>query len=149
MCGERMIRVKSRVTIRRPPGPVSEFLVDATNDAKWQKGIVHLQLVSGTPHAVGATYERVQQAMGRNIKTAMRLEEYVPGVRVRFKNSGKIILIEGTYAFTPSPEGTGLEMSLEGEMVGFASMFESVVSEQLEKDLPENLARLKSLLESA
>ena len=144
-----MIRLQAKITISRPAKDVSAFLADASNETQWQKDIVHLQLLEGTAGASGAKYERVQVVGGRNIKTVNEVVDAAPGKHVAFKASGKVIEYRLDYLLKPLTAGTEVELRLEGEMLGFASMFEGLAAEALEKNLPANLRRLKAALEKS
>lgn len=145
-----MFRVQGQTTIARSASDVGAFLSDPENERAWQPGIVHLQLLSGRPREVGSRYERVQELMGRKIKTSTELAEFQAGTRVAFKHAGKVIEFRTQYSLAPDGNAsTRLEAVLEGEMLGFASMFESVVSEEIEKFLPSALAKLRAALEKA
>lgn len=137
-----MIRIHAEAEVARPPTDVSRFLADVANDAKWQKDIVHLALLEGKPGAVGATYERVQVTMGKNVKTTTKVAEHDAGKRVVLQADGKVIQYEVVYELAPSGRGTKVTVRLEGEMKGFASMFEGAAQEQLERDLPAGLAKV-------
>jgi polyketide cyclase/dehydrase/lipid transport protein len=144
-----MFRLQGRISVSRAPKEVSSFLADAANERKWQKDIVHLELLEGRPGSPGAKYERVQVVGGRNIKTVNEVVDAAPGKHVAFKAAGKVIEYRLDYLLKPVGAGTEVELRLEGEMLGFAAMFEGLASEALEKDVPTNLQRLKSTLEKA
>jgi carbon monoxide dehydrogenase subunit G len=142
-----MIRARAEVDVLRPAAEVASFLADPVNDARWQKGILKVDLVEGTRGAVGATYDRVQEAMGRPVKTVHELTANSPD-RVSFHSKGKVIDLRLTYALTVNGGGTRVAAEVEGEMLGFAAMFEGMVNEALQKDLARNLERLRETLGS-
>lgn len=144
-----MIRLQGKISIQRPPKDVSAFLADAANERRWQKDVVHLELLEGQAGASGAKYERVQVVGGRNIKTVNEVVDAAPGKHVAFKATGKAIEYRLDYLLKPVPSGTEVELRLEGEMLGFAAMFEGMASEALAKEVPANLERLKATLEAA
>jgi carbon monoxide dehydrogenase subunit G len=142
-----MFRLAGQASIRRKPADVSAFLADVANESKWQKDIVHVQLVGGKVGAKGAQYERVQVVGGRNIKTVNELVELDAGNRVVFQAKGKVIEYRLEHALTGKGEVTELKMSLEGEMLGFASMFEGIAADELKAAIPKDMERLKAALE--
>lgn len=143
-----MIRLSGKGSIACTPAEVAAFLADVSNEPKWQRDIVHVKLVEGTPGKAGAKWERVQVVGGRNIKTITELAEVAPGRRVAFKAAGKVIEYTLTFTVAPSGAGTDLEMKLEGEMLGFASMFEGMAADELGAAIPEDLGRLAKALEA-
>ncbi len=142
-------KIDGTVEIRRPLRDVGDFLAAPENDAKWQKGVVHLVRTGGDTGTVGATYERVQETMGRKIKSVQELVEHQPGRRIVFTTKGKMVELRSVYALADSTGGTRAQWTVEGELLGFAAMFEGVVAEELGRDVPKNLERLKSALEGA
>ncbi|MBI2078461.1 MAG: SRPBCC family protein [Euryarchaeota archaeon] len=140
-----MIRLSGKAAIPRKPTEVSSFLADVANEPNWQKDIVHVALVEGKAGTKGARYERVQVVAGRNIKTVNELVDLVPGRRVVFKAAGKVIEYRLEYELSGTSK-TELEMRMEGEMLGFASMFEGMAAEELGAAVPEDLRRLAKVL---
>lgn len=141
-----MFRLAGKVSIPRAAKDVSAFLADPANEPKWQKDIVHVALVEGKAGAPGAKHERVQVVGGRNIKTVNELVETSPGKKIVFKAEGKVIEYRLEYGLAGKGDATDVEMKIEGEMLGFAAMFEGMASEALAKEIPANLERLKSTL---
>jgi len=143
-----MFRLQGRIPVERPPADVSAFLSNVANEKSWQGDIVHVELLEGEPGTSGAKWERVQVVSGRNIKTTTQLVDVTPGKHVAYQAKGKAIEYRVDYMLKPETRGTEVEMRFEGEMLGFAAMFESMAAEALEKSLPESLTRLKRALES-
>lgn len=141
-----MIRLSGKARIACKPADLSRFLADVANEPKWQKDLVHVQLVGGKPGEAGAKYERVQVVGGRNIKTVNELVEITEGKRVLFRAAGKVIHYTLEYALAGKGNETELEMKFDGEMLGFASMFEGVAAEELREAVPGNLERLTQTL---
>ena len=141
-----MFRLSGKATIAGKASDVSAFLADVVNEKQWQKDIVHVQLMGGTPGKPGAKYERVQVVAGRNIKTVNELTAHEVGKRVAFHAAGKVIDYTLEYTLTGSASSTIVEMRFEGEMLGFASMFEGMAADELRDAIPGNFERLTKIL---
>ena len=141
-----MFRLSGKTTILGAPEAASSFLADVGNEPKWQNDIVHLQLLEGQAGKVGSRYERVQVVAGKNIKTVNELVEHEPGKRVVFRAVGKVIEYKVEFVLAGRGTSTDVEMKLEGEMLGFASMFEGMASDELRDAIPGNFERLKTVL---
>lgn len=141
----RVFRLNGKVTIPRPAKDVLAFLANVENEKKWQKDIVHIELVGGKAASKGAQYERVQLVGGRNIKTVNEITDMAPG-QLTFQGKGKVIEYKLVYKLGSSGASTNVEMELEGEMLGFASMFEGIAADELRNQIPENLERLKAAM---
>ena len=142
-----MIRLKSSTMIQRPAKDVTAYVADVENDKAWATGVVHAARTEGKAGQVGAKYERVLEAMGRNIKMVVEVAAHEPGKQVELKGTGKVLEAKIVYRCAPSGSATKLDVEFEGEMLGFASMFEGVVAEHLEAQLPKDLETLRSKLE--
>jgi hypothetical protein len=144
-----MIRLQGKVVLAAAADAVCRFLADVANEPSWQNGIVHVQLVEGKAGQVGAKYERVQVVGGRNIKTVNELVEMSLGKRVVFQAKGKVIEYRLEHSLSAKGKSVELETKLEGEMLGFASMFEGMAADELKEALPGDLERLRARLEKA
>lgn len=143
-----MFRLSGKATINGKPADVSAFLADVANEPKWQQEIIHVQLTAGVAGKPGAKHERVQVVGGRNIKTVNELTEHVPGARVVFKAAGKVIEYTLEYVVRGDGPGCDVEMRFEGEMLGFAGMFEGIAADELRGAIPGNFERLAKVLEA-
>ncbi len=142
-----VFRLSGKAKVNRKPADVSAFLADVGNEPKWQKEIIHVQLIAGTAGTPGAKHERVQVVGGRNIKTVNELTEHVVGKRVVFKAAGKVIEYTLEYVVTDRGPACDVEMRFEGEMLGFAGMFEGIAADELRSAIPGNFERLAKVLE--
>jgi hypothetical protein len=138
-----VFRLSGKTTLAASAESVSAFLADVSNESQWQKDIVHVERLEGEAGRRGAKFERVQLVGGRNIKTVNELVEHVPGQRVAYKGAGKVIQYALEYRLHKQGQTTALEMSFEGEMLGFAAMFEGIAAEELRDAIPANFERLQ------
>lgn len=143
-----MFRHTAQTTVNKSPAEVTAFLANASNEKAWQNGIVHLELVSGEPGTAGAKWDRVQELGGRKIKTTHTLAEVKEGQRVAYESEGKIVKLRFSYDVKPGDGGASVEGQIEGELLGFAAMFESMASEALQEHWPTALNRLGDHLAS-
>ncbi|HEX9816539.1 MAG TPA: SRPBCC family protein [Candidatus Thermoplasmatota archaeon] len=142
-----MFRLSGKAKVGRKPADVSAFLADVANEPKWQKEIIHVQLTAGIAGTPGAKHERVQVVGGRNIKTVNELTEHVPGERVVYRAAGKVIEYTLEYVVTGSGPSSDVEMKFEGEMLGFAGMFEGIAADELRGAIQGNFERLAKILD--
>lgn len=65
--------------IARPADEVAEFLSDASNNPRWQKGMVSCQWTTAAPIAVGSIYEQKARFMGRDVVSTFEVTAFEPG----------------------------------------------------------------------
>ena len=61
---------------------VFAFFSDASNNPKWQKGMVSCAWTSDGPIDVGSTYEQVAGFMGKEIRSTFEVTTFEPGRRI-------------------------------------------------------------------
>jgi len=66
-------------TIKRPAEEVFAFFSDASNNPKWQKGMVSCEWTTSPPIRVGSRYAQVARFMGRAVESTFVVTEYEPG----------------------------------------------------------------------
>jgi uncharacterized protein YndB with AHSA1/START domain len=142
-----MIRVEKTTVVRRPTDEVFAFVADQTNAARWQSGIVEVRRLTDGPPGVGTRHSFTRALMGRRMNAENEYVVFDPGKRVEFRTTSGPKLL-ASYAVTPMPEGTRLTATIELDVSGIMSVADPLVARVLRRDVVENLARLKSVLEA-
>jgi hypothetical protein len=78
--------------IARPADEVFSFFADASNNPKWQKGMISCEWTSPHPIGKGSTYQQRARFMGRQIVSNFVVTEFEPG---------RLIAIETTESTFP------------------------------------------------
>jgi hypothetical protein len=78
--------------IARPADEVFSFFADASNNPKWQKGMISCEWTSTHPIGKGSTYQQRARFMGRQIVSNFVVTEFEPG---------RLIAIETTESTFP------------------------------------------------
>lgn len=73
-----MILTAERV-VARPAKNVFEFFSDASNNPKWQQGMVSCRWTSEPPIRVGSTYRQQARFMGRDVVSTFVVTRFEPG----------------------------------------------------------------------
>ena len=81
----------ARRTVRRSAGEVFEFLADAANNPKWQRGMTSCQWVTPPPIRIGSTYRQIASFLGRRVTSTFEVTELKPGHHIR------IVTIESSF----------------------------------------------------
>jgi uncharacterized membrane protein len=144
-----MMKVESSVIIKKPVAQVFSYVLNHENDLKWQGGIESMDLDEGSDNVVGSRYTEVRKFLGREMKTTIEVTEITPNAKWAAKVIKGPVPYEVTMTYAAVPEGTRVTTFVEGEPKGFFKLAEGMVASTLEKNLGEDLNRLKSVLESA
>ena len=80
--------------ISRPAGEVFDFLADASNNPRWQKGMRSCRWVSPPPIAIGSVYEQEASFLGRAIRSRFEVVDLEPGRTITMKT------VESTFPIT-------------------------------------------------
>lgn len=77
--------------VARPADEVFAFFADASNNPRWQKGMVSCEWTSESPVDVGSTYEQRARFMGRDIFSTFVVTRLEPGHLI------EIMTLESTF----------------------------------------------------
>ena len=73
------MRMTATREIRRPAEEVFTFFADASNNPKWENGMVSCEWASEPPIKVGSTYEQHARFMGRDVASTFEVTAHEPG----------------------------------------------------------------------
>jgi hypothetical protein len=110
--GNRYLRRSTSININRSPTEVSAFLADGRNAVTWQgPQLRSVSILSGEPGTEGATYRAwIVLDSGQTFQGDTRLDEYLPGQMLRWrdlKTGGEITSTETT---TLQQQGSGTHL---------------------------------------
>ncbi len=142
------IRVQAETTIERPRMEVSTFMLDPTNDPQWISGVQEASWVTPPPGGVGSRVRRVASFLGKRFVYELMIEAMEPGVELVMSAVAGPFPMRVTYRFTDVPEGTRVTLDLWGEATRFFGLTTYVLAPAVRRNLQNDLARLKALLEA-
>ena len=87
--------------------------------------------------------------LGRRLVYTYEIVEFVPGQRLVMRTADGPFPMETTYTWEPFDEGTRMTLRNRGEPTGFARVAAPVMDRTIRRATSKDLARLKSILESA
>lgn len=143
------MRMTATREINRSAAEVFAFFADASNNPKWQLGMVSCEWTSSPPIGVGSIYEQHAKFMGRDVRSVFRVKEFEPG------RSIKIETIESTFPIDVHRwvESTGADSctvnaEIGGGPEGFLKLLTPLMSGKAQKSVDADYDRLKELLDS-
>lgn len=143
-----MINLDLGTLIDRPVKDVFAFVANPNNMSKWNSAVVDLQQVTPGDVGVGTKFKSVGELMGRRVEGEMQVTAYEPDSRCSYQVNAGPMQVNLTLAFKPVGTGTKVSLNAQGNPAGFFKLAERVMAGRVKSLMEENLARLKSQLET-
>ncbi len=140
--------MEQSVTIHRPPGEIYSFWRQLENLPRFME---HIKSVTQTGD--GISHWVVQTAAGKELEWDARLIEDKPGQMLSWQSlDGADVDNAGSVWFTPSSDGAGtvVKVSMKYSPPGgkLGALLAKFMGDSAEKEMTEDLLRLKNLLEA-
>jgi len=142
-----MINIISSTHIYQPIKKVFEFISNPENDFQWQYGTLASTPLSENIAALGACFQTIGNFMGHRIQSTFEVTEFDPNKKYSFKSLSGPLQSFTTYTLTLASGYTQLNLLTQANVVNFVELNENILEKKLKKQLKENLAMLKSILE--
>jgi carbon monoxide dehydrogenase subunit G len=134
------------VEIARPPEEVFSFVTDTANYPRWQPSLVEIRPGSRGPLRVGSEATEVRRFLGREVETTWTCVEHEPSTRSAIESGDGPVPFRGTFVLEPVASGTRFTWTVETRGPA-ARVGGPLVGRATRRELEENTARLKELLE--
>ena len=142
-----MINISSSINIYRPIKPVFDFIASAENDFQWQYGtLASAQVSEGV--ARGGFFRSVGHLMGRRIHSTFEITDLEANKKYGFKSLSGPMDSQTLYTFEMDKGSTKINISTQASAINFFQIQETILEKQLKKQLKDNLAMLKKILET-
>lgn len=143
-----MIDLNVSTLIYRPVRQVFDFISAPENDFQWQYGTLASARVSEGVNDTGSVFRSIGHLMGRRIESTFEVTEYEPNRKYGFKSISGPLHSQTSYTFEIANGSTKINLSTQANVVDFFQMNERILEKKIKKQLKENLALLKDLLET-
>jgi uncharacterized protein YndB with AHSA1/START domain len=143
-----MLRAEESVVVQRPIDEVFAYFTDPTTLPEWQASALEAQLEGEGPMRAGSRAVETRKFLGRRMESTMEALEYEPPRRFTIKASSGPVPFQVTSDLSEEGGGTLVRSVVEGEPGGFFRLAEPLVVRAVERELRNNLATLKDVLES-
>ena len=143
-----MININSSTLIYRPIKRVFEFISTPENDFQWQYGTLASAQVTEGMAKVGTAFRSVGHLLGHRSQSTYEVTEYEPNRKYGFKSLTGPLNSFTSYTFNIAKGCTQVDMSLQANAVNLMDLNENVLEKKMKKQIKENLAILKNILES-
>jgi Polyketide cyclase / dehydrase and lipid transport len=144
------VDVLTETVIDRAPAQVAAYAGDPSNAPRWYVNIKSVEWKTPPPMRIGSKLAFVAQFLGRRLAYTYEVRELVPGERFVQSTTEGPFPMETTYTWQDSPAG-GTRMTLRnrGEPSGFSSLAAPMMASAMRRANQKDLARLKTILETA
>jgi len=142
-----VIQIISSTHIYQPIKRVFEFISNPENDFQWQYGTLSSTRTSEIIAALGACFQTTGNFMGHRIQSTFEVTEYDLNKKYGFKSLTGPLQSFTTYTFALASGYTQLNLLTQANVVNFIELNENILEKKLKKQLKENLAMLKNILE--
>jgi len=139
--------MEGSININRTVEEVFAYVTEVANLANWDRQAGQSEQTSEGPVALGTTYRGSYEILGKTMDWTSEITEYEPNRKVVQKiDMGPTVMTMG-WLLEPVEGGTRFTISSEGYLGGLAKLAGPVLDRTMKKQMEDNLARLKALLE--
>jgi uncharacterized membrane protein len=143
-----MINLNVSTVISRPVKQVFDFVSSPENDAQWQYGTLIAASLPDGGNRIGSFFRSIGHLLGRRIQGIFEVTEYEPNRKYGFKSLSGSLHSHTSYTFEVADGSTKFSISTQAHAVNYFQINERLLERQMKKQLKENLALLKDLLEA-
>jgi uncharacterized protein YndB with AHSA1/START domain len=144
------VDVLTETIIHRPRAEVSAYAADPDHAPRWYVNIKSVEWKSDPPLRLGSRVAFVAHFLGRRLEYTYEIVEHEPGVRLVMRTAQGPFPMETTYAWTSTAsDDTRMTLRNRGTPSGFARMAAPLLAAAMRRANRQDLARLKTLLESS
>jgi hypothetical protein len=143
-----MINLNMSTMIYRPVKQVFDFVSTPENDFRWQYGTLATARLSKGRHTMQTFFRSIGHLMGRRNLSTFEVTELEPNKKYGFKSLSGPFHSQTSYVCEIANGNTKLTISTQVNVVNFFHMDEGILDRRMKKQLEENLATLKDLLEA-
>ena len=143
-----MIKIASSIDIYRPARMVFDFISSASNDFEWQYGTLASGPTSTEARRAGGTFQTIGHLMGRRMQGTFEVTHYDANRQYGFKSLSGPLHLNTLYTLEMESGRTRLNVTTQASPANVMETNERVMEKFMQKQLREDLAMLKSILEA-
>ena len=142
-----MIRIEHELVVERPLEDVFAYLSDPANVPEWQTGVVETTKEEEGGMRVGVRWREVRSFLGRRMEATLEAIAYEPGREFSLRAVSGPIPLQVRHLFDRADAGTRITVLAEGDPGRFARLGSRLIARAAERQLKDDLAELKRVLE--
>ena len=133
--------------INRPVRQVFDFMSTPENDFQWQYGTLASARISEGISNIGTFFRSIGHWMGRRNLSTFEVTEYEMNKKYGFKSLSGPLNSHTSYTFEIANGNTKIIISTQANAANSLQMDEDILEKKMKKQLKENIAMLKDILE--
>jgi len=133
--------------IDAPIERVFDYMSAPENDIQWQYGTLATATITNRLNRIGVYFRSIGHFLGRRNLGTYQVIESSSNRKYRFKSLSGPLHLHTAYTFGTIDGGTKVKISIHVGTINFFQINERVLEKRMKKQLRENLAALKALLE--
>jgi len=143
-------QISESVTINRPAEAVFQYVTDMSKHAEWRPDLEAIRDYSGPPFTEGTTFSEVSKFMGREMVADFAVTAFEEGRQARLSMDAGTATGNQVWAVQPETDASStFTLSFDGEVTGWLGRLGTgMIRRQAAKDMTNDLARLKAILET-
>jgi hypothetical protein len=143
-----MINLHMSVLVYSPVAQVFDFVSTPENDFQWQYGtLASTTLSQGGGHS-GTFFRSIRHLVGRRVEGTFEVTLYEPNRKYGFKSLSGPLNSQTSYTFEMVDGSTRISLSTQARVVNSLRVDDAILEKGMKKQLKEDLAMLKALLET-
>ncbi len=141
--------ITSSIEIARKPEEIFAYIDELERHKEWQPAIVSARREPSGPTRVGTHTIEMRRIPGGPREFVSEIVEHVPPRRMVFQGLNGPIRPRGTITIEPVGDGSRSRFTLDLDLVGhgIGKLFAIMARRQARKTVPEDQARLKTIME--
>jgi hypothetical protein len=143
-----MIHLNVSTTICRPVKQVFDFVSVPENDFQWQYGTLAAARLSDGADRLGSFFRSIGHLLGHRLQGVFEVTEYEPNRKYGFRSISGPLHLRTSYRFEIASGCTKISIATHANAATILDMKEGLLERKMKKQLKENLALLKDLLEA-
>jgi hypothetical protein len=144
-----MININVSTKIYRPIKQVFDFVSTPENDFQWQYGTLAAARLPDGTDKLGSFFRTIGHLLGHRLQGIFEVTEYEPNRKYAFRSISGPLHLQTCYTFNIDSGSTMISIATQANAANVFDMNEHVVERNKKKQLKENLALLKDLLEAS
>ena len=142
-----MFNLKIGTIIEAPIQSVYDYMSTPENDFQWQYGTLATATITNHLNKMGVYFRSIGHFLGRRNLGTYQVIESSSNRKYRFKSLSGPLHLHTAYTFGATDGGTKVKISVHVGTMDFFQINERILEKRMKKQLKENLASLKALLE--
>jgi len=142
-----MINLNISTLIYRPVRQVFDFVSTPENDFRWQYGTLATARLPKKSGAMQTFFRSIGHLMGRRNLSTFEITEFELNKKYEFKSLSGPVHSRTSYTLEKDSGRTRLHISIQASALDFFHTTEKLLWKTMKKQLEEDVARLRTILE--